>query len=112
VDIKLQTFGFRENLPTESIVQVYRIIQEALHNIVRHSRASRADIQFFGYDTQLVLTIEDNGIGFDPAAESGFGLNSLKARAALLEGKIEINSSVGNGCLIVIEIPIPSPVRQ
>jgi signal transduction histidine kinase len=53
----------------------------------------------------LVLTIEDDGIGFDPAAQSGFGLNSLKARAALLEGKIEINSTPGKGCLIVVEIP-------
>ena len=106
IDIKLQTFGFREELTVESIVQVYRIIQESLNNITHHSMAKRADIQFFGYDKELVVTIEDDGVGFDPATQSGFGINSLRTRVALLKGKIEINSTPGKGCMIVVEVPL------
>jgi signal transduction histidine kinase len=106
VDIKLHSFGFKENLPVESVVQAYRIVQEVLNNIVNHSKAKRADVQFFGYDHLLVVTIEDDGVGFNPTTQSGFGINSLRARAALLKGKIEINSTPGKGCLIVVEIPI------
>lgn len=105
-DIKLQVFDFKEALPTESVVQVYRIVQEALHNILLHSTATHADIQFFGYDNEIVVTIEDDGVGFDPATQSGFGINSMRARATLLKGRIEINSTPGKGCMIVVEIPI------
>ena len=106
IDIKLQTFGFREVLPVESVVQVYRIIQESLNNITLHSEAKRADIQFFGYDKELVVTIEDDGVGFDPTAQSGFGINSVRTRVALLKGKIEINSTPGKGCMIVVQVPL------
>ena len=107
VDIKLQTFGYKEVLPVESVVQVYRIVQEALHNIVNHSKARAATIQFFGYDHELVVTIEDDGIGFNTSTASGFGINSMKARALMLNGRIEINSMPGRGCMMVVEIPIP-----
>ncbi len=106
IDIKLQTFGFKEILPVESVVQVYRIIQESLNNITLHSKAKRADIQFFGYDKELVVTIEDDGVGFDPTAQSGFGINSMRTRVALLKGKIEINSRPGKGCMIVVQVPL------
>ncbi len=87
-------------------MQVYRIIQESLNNIILHSKAKRADIQFFGYENELVVTVEDDGVGFNAATQSGFGINSLRTRVALLKGKIEINSTPGNGCMIVVEIPI------
>jgi two-component system, NarL family, sensor kinase len=106
VDIKLQSFGFKEALKTESIVQVYRIIQEAIHNITSHSKARHAHIQFFGYEDKLNITIEDDGVGFDVAAKSGFGINSMKARVSLLNGRIEINSRPSHGCMIMIEVPI------
>jgi signal transduction histidine kinase len=106
VDIKLQTFEFKEVLPVESIIQVYRIIQEALHNIILHSNAKRADIQFFGYENEIVITIEDEGVGFNVSTQSGFGINSIRTRAALLKSRIEISSTPGKGCMIVLEIPI------
>ncbi len=87
---------------------IYRIAQEALNNIVKHSGASRAVISIFSDISKLYLHIEDNGIGFDPSKgfESGNGLYNMKERAILLGGKFEIITSKGNGVKIQAEFPI------
>lgn len=87
---------------------IYRIAQEALNNIVKHSGASRAVISIFSDISKLYLLIEDNGVGFDPSKgyESGNGLYNMKERAILLNGKFEIITSRGNGVKIQAEFPI------
>lgn len=87
---------------------IYRISQEALNNIVKHSGASRAVISIFSDISKLYLHIEDNGIGFNPTKgfESGNGLYNMKERAILLNGKFEIITSKGNGVKIQAEFPI------
>ncbi|NVO09199.1 MAG: PAS domain S-box protein [Bacteroidales bacterium] len=87
---------------------IYRIAQEALNNIVKHSGASRAVISIFSDISKLYLHIEDNGVGYNPSKgyESGNGLYNMKERAILLNGKFEIITSVGNGVKIQAEFPI------
>lgn len=87
---------------------VYRIAQEALNNIVKHSGATRAVISLFSDISKLYLHIEDDGVGFDTTKdfESGNGLYNMKERAILLNGKLEILSSKGNGVKIQAEFPI------
>lgn len=87
---------------------VYRIAQEALNNIVKHSGASRAVISIFSDISKLYLHIEDDGVGFDTSkgSELGNGLYNMKERAILLNGKLEIISSKGNGVKIQAEFPI------
>jgi len=87
---------------------IYRIAQEALNNIVKHSGASRAVISIFSDISKLYLHIEDNGVGFDSSKgyESGNGLYNMKERAILLNGKFEIITSKGNGVKIQAEFPI------
>ena len=87
---------------------IYRISQEALNNIVKHSGASRAVISIFSDISKLYLHIEDNGVGFYSAKgyESGNGLYNMKERAILLNGKFEIITSKGNGVKIQAEFPI------
>lgn len=87
---------------------VYRIVQEALNNIVKHSGASRAVVSIFSDILKLYLHIEDNGVGFDSsrASESGNGLYNMKERALLLNGKFEIITAKGKGVKIVAEFPI------
>jgi two-component system NarL family sensor kinase len=104
IDIKLQRFDFEERLTPSQIQQVYRIMQEILHNIVKHSAAHRADIQFFGYEDSLVITAEDDGVGFSTATTKGFGLNQLKLRTAALGATIEISSAPGKGTMIMVEV--------
>jgi len=87
---------------------IYRIAQEALNNIVKHSGASRAVISIFSDISRLYLHIEDNGVGFDSTKgyESGNGLYNMKERVILLNGKFEIITSKGNGVKIQAEFPI------
>jgi signal transduction histidine kinase len=88
-------------------VAVYRIAQQALHNICRHSRAERAEIRLFRNEDRLRLEIEDWGIGFDPAGvnEDRFGLQGIRQRARLLRGRASIESAPGKGTRIVVELP-------
>jgi len=87
---------------------IYRIAQEALNNIVKHSGASRAVISIFSDISKLYLHIEDNGVGFDSSKgyESGNGLYNMKERAILLGGKFEVITSKENGVRIQAEFPI------
>ena len=87
---------------------IYRIVQEALNNIVKHSGATRAVVSIFSDISKLYLHVEDNGIGFDPSKgyESGNGLYNMRERAILLDGKFGIVTSRGKGVKIQIELPI------
>jgi two-component system sensor histidine kinase DegS len=92
---------------------VFRIVQEALNNILKHSKSSCAVVFLERLDQNLCITIADKGVGFDfkeismanSGLDGGFGLFSMKERVSLLEGKIDIISEKGKGTKIVILIP-------
>ncbi|GEM_PF-692479 len=87
---------------------VYRIVQEALTNVIKHSGASRANVMVYADYNNLHLHIEDNGVGFisNLPADKGNGLYNMKERAILLNGKINIISSPGKGTKIAAEFPL------
>jgi signal transduction histidine kinase len=86
---------------------VFRMVQEILSNVVRHSGATRLDVQLHLHEGELVLLVEDNGKGFDPALQgAGAGLQNLRSRVAQFHGQLEIDSQPGRGCTISIEIPV------
>lgn len=93
---------------------LYRLTQEALHNIYKHAGASRVGVQFERHDDRLLLVIEDDGKGFDPervseeSVASGLGLISMRERAALVGGELEIESSEHSGTTIFVRFPIRS----
>lgn len=91
---------------------VYRIAQEALGNVARHARADHVDVLLtMDRDETLVLRVEDDGRGFDasaaprPGPDGGLGLFSMKERAELLGGHVEINSARGAGTTVIAEVP-------
>ena len=87
-------------------LNVYRIIQECLHNTVKHSKASFVEIQLTRIDNQIILTIEDNGVGFKPdAKKQGLGIINIHRRVDYLKGKIEISSIPKKGTYILVSIP-------
>jgi NarL family two-component system sensor histidine kinase LiaS len=94
-------------LPLNIEQTVFRIVQETLSNIARHSEASDVDIELV-YDQQAIsCTITDNGIGFDQDQKhTGFGLRSIKERTISLGGRLSIKSAPGEGTLINFVIPI------
>ena len=90
---------------------IYRIVQESLTNVKRHSRSKRAEVLMMQVGERLTLVIQDWGIGFDPTLvpEAHFGLEGIRKRAALLGGQAEIDSAPGKGTRIAIEFPIRAP---
>ena len=86
-------------------LSVYRIVQELLNNIVKHSKASEAVVQITYQSQLLSITIEDNGIGLskDVNAKEGMGLKSLQSRVKAMNGKIEFDSSTGQGLNAYLE---------
>jgi signal transduction histidine kinase len=86
-------------------LSVYRIVQELLNNIFKHSRATEASVQLSVQDTVLSISIEDNGVGFakQPAQTGGMGLDSLRSRIRALNGNIEVNSETGGGVNAYLE---------
>jgi len=90
-------------------VTFYRIAQEALTNVFKHAHAARVDVLLEVRDGSLALVVEDDGIGFDPAAPDraqGIGLLGMRERAALIGATLEIESSPGNGTSIFLRAPI------
>jgi len=87
---------------------LFRICQEALHNIIKHAEAESATIELFREYQQIAMVIEDNGKGFDPSdqstdlAEGGIGLISMKERAYVFDGDLTIDSAKGRGTEIIV----------
>lgn len=106
-ELSLQCYDVPEKLSEEVVRQTYRIIQEALNNVIKHAQASQADIQLFGHEHEFVITIEDNGKGFVVAGtKKGLGLAQMYARTEALGGMLEITSVVDQGTQLMITIPI------
>ena len=87
---------------------LYRISQEAIHNIIKHAQASEVVLRLECTGSQVCLEVSDNGRGFDPSADypGHLGLQSMRERAARGMGKIEIDSTPGRGTKIQLIIPL------
>lgn len=100
----------RPDLSDKIKINVYRILQEALNNIRKHSKASRLDISVTTKSKKLVLDIVDNGVGFDHTSLQskgrGIGLKNLKRRTALIDGILNIFSEKGKGTRIKLRVPL------
>ncbi|MCC5940390.1 MAG: PAS domain S-box protein [Balneolaceae bacterium] len=106
-------FYFYKNLgvaeiPDKIQINLYRIFQEAINNAIRHGKPKRIDIQLVYSDNELLLTIEDNGSGFDLADESKFGLGirSMRTRAGAMAADLDIVSNKGRGTIVNIVVPL------
>jgi signal transduction histidine kinase len=101
--------------PPEAAIHVYRIVQEGLSNVARHSSAREAWVTLEEKDEQLNLEIRDNGRGFETGAEAkrsagqGMGLMGMRERAEHLNGSFSIQSSPGGGTTVSIRVPLPRP---
>jgi signal transduction histidine kinase len=87
-------------------VTLFRIAQEQLKNILKHSKASQVDIYLQSKDGSVQLVIKDNGIGFDPKqTQRGIGLSNIYERTRFYNGKVDIQTAPGKGCIITLTIP-------
>ena len=112
VSVVFRVEGGEKTIAQEAEQSLFRIIQEALSNISRHSRASAASISLTFADDHLTLQISDNGFGFDKISnKQGLGLHSMEERVKELNGTIIINSSI-SGTSITITIPQPKMEKK
>jgi two-component system, NarL family, sensor histidine kinase UhpB len=108
IDIKLKTSGLAKiSIPDKIKLTVFRIIQEQMNNILKHAKATEAEIKLTGSKEELAVSVADNGIGFEPKKRmKGIGLMNITSRAEVHNGDVDIISSPGNGCTLKISIPI------
>ncbi len=105
--IKFQAYDIRKDMPAVIQANIYRIVQELLSNAVRHAKASKIVLQCSQNDEIFLITIEDNGIGFDTAAglkAEGIGFSNIKNRVDYMKGKMDIESVINEGTIINIEL--------
>ena len=104
------TLSDDHRLPAEIETAVYRIVQEAAANAVRHGGAGRVDVTVVTRPDAVIASIEDDGCGFDPAAVTAgrLGLAGMRERAGLFNGHVRIESSPGHGTTVTVELPLVS----
>jgi PAS domain S-box-containing protein len=112
IPAQLHTSGLLDDrLPSDTETTLYRIAQEALTNAARHSRASRVDVILERRGDHVLLIVEDNGVGFDPAQKpadgSSFGLVGMQERAALVGAALQIESAPGEGTTVLLRLRNP-----
>ncbi|MBU1169013.1 MAG: PAS domain S-box protein [Proteobacteria bacterium] len=107
------------SLSPDTEINLYRIVQEALHNITKHARATLVTIRLTASFPTIILRIEDNGQGFDVKktlenayVEKRMGVRSMEERVRLLSGKIEIRSQKDKGTKIMVEIPMMTNIIE
>ena len=102
-----------DNLPEDHRTCVYRVVQEALHNCVKHAHASRVRILVEEQGHHLVLSIEDDGVGFDPRRHRGMGFLGMHERVTRLGGTFQVDSLPGRGTRLRVELPLAAaPIPQ
>lgn len=108
IRVELEAQLGSERLPAEVETTLYRIVQEALTNIIKHAEASNVSILLVRRDGSATVVIEDDGKGFEPGAtrEGGLGLEGMRERAELHDGRLTIESSPDSGTTLAVEVPL------
>ena len=106
IEVEVEAEGVSENLPDETGICLYRLVQEALHNAVRHSEARNARVRIEQSGGRIRLRVTDDGRGFDPSRTRGLGILGMEERVRRLGGKLRIQSEPGKGTTVEAELPV------
>lgn len=111
--VEIEDIDAADDAPPEVKTTLYRTLQEALTNVLKHASASRITIRARSAPGGIGLVVEDDGRGFDPAAlqsaSAGIGLTNLRRRVKSLGGKLELSGTPGHGARLSAFVPAPSP---
>jgi len=110
IQVDFVHLDIRQPIPSETTLCLFRIVQEGLRNVRKHSRATRAEVRLKGTPEAISLTLSDNGVGFDPSntPSDGIGIGSMKERARMLDGTFEVVSQPMQGTQIAVTVPLKS----
>jgi signal transduction histidine kinase len=108
VSVNVQSDLADQRLPMETETALYRIVQEALTNVLKHAAATRVTVRLSQRERSVALIVQDDGAGFDPQAvrDGGLGLTGMQERVALLGGRLVVESSEGAGTMLRAEVPL------
>ena len=107
IDATFRSGGVMERLPANVETVLYRTVQEALTNVIRHARATRVDVVLTVRDNKLIVLVEDDGVGFDPnnvSSDDHLGLFGIRERTEMIGGTLVIESEPGKGTTIMLEV--------
>lgn len=114
LEVSCHFVNYKDSLEKEKQIVVYRIIQELVNNAVKHAEAAQIMIQLSEYNHQILITVEDDGKGFDlnlANDRKSAGIHNVQSRLEFLSGKMHIDSIAGTGTTIEIEFPIDNNVK-
>jgi two-component system, NarL family, sensor histidine kinase DevS len=108
IGVQLEATLGDERLPAEVETTIYRIVQEALTNVVKHAEATEVSILLVRRDSTVTAVLEDNGAGFRPEAarSDSLGLEGMRERVALHDGRLTVESAPGAGTTLRVEVPL------
>lgn len=108
IDFELICENFNKELLQDTQLQIFRVVQEAVHNAVRHGRAKLIKIHLFSYDQRFYFHVIDNGSGFDPRTlrNTGLGLFHMKERMSMVQGDVKWHSQMGGPTTIEGYVPL------
>jgi signal transduction histidine kinase len=104
--IELRVGGLEHRLPAELETLAFRLVQEALNNVVRHAEAARAEVVVEVEQKHLRLEVSDDGRGLDPRSPHGVGLRSMHDRVELFSGSVRIEARQGGGTRVLARVPL------
>ena len=110
LEVTVEDFGMGDRLENSLELNLFRMVQELVANAIKHAEATQVTIQLTQYEDNLNIIIEDNGKGFDRAkvdtSKTGMGLTTIEKRVEHLEGNFTVDSVLGKGTSILIDIPV------
>jgi len=107
LDVELQLFGLEQRMERSMEIAVYRIVQEAISNVLKHAKATELSVDVTRGPGRISVIVHDNGKGFDPAIPStGIGMENMRNRAMAIGALLRVDSSLGNGTTISVEGPV------
>ncbi|WP_020607642.1 tetratricopeptide repeat-containing sensor histidine kinase [Spirosoma spitsbergense] len=114
VSIQAIVIGFETALPLPFLSDLYRILQELVHNVIRHAQATQATVEVIEHDHYVTIVVEDNGVGIpDDAVGDGQGLQTIRAKVALRHGQMDVQRKADGGTLIVIDnLELPPSTKE
>ncbi len=110
IGVSVRGYDIPERLHEVHEISLYRIVQEWINNVIKYASASKIEVQLIGHEEEINITIEDNGVGFDPInleLSKGNGWKNIKSRVNLVKGEVEVDSvSQRKGTTLMIRIPV------
>jgi signal transduction histidine kinase len=119
LEVTIEAVGLTDRLPGELETILFRIAQEAMSNVARHSDAQQLDVQLAHTDGQVTMTLTDDGRGFDlsavtstPSQMHGLGLAGMQERASLAGGQVTVKSAPGQGTTVHVALSLPAEIKN